>query len=309
MLLFAAWSCKKDDGSSVEIIPPRLLTEVQPEDDAKIKAFLETHFYNYEEFENPPVDFDYKIRLDTLAGDNAGKTALIDMDELKKNTIDISSEQLNIDTEEESVSHTYYYLVARQGSGPKPTVVDSVFLKYEGRLLNLNLFDESTTFSWQELTSVIRGYSLGIPNLRSGDNINVNDDGTTSIENTGIGMIIMPSGLGYYNSSRGIIPAYAPLIFNIELGLIVEDTDHDRDGVPSILEDLNGDGYLFNDNTDLALEESSNVARVPDIFDTDDDGDGTLTIDEITDENGNIIIPYPDADSDGVPDYLDVDTN
>jgi len=40
-------------------------------------------------------------------------------------------------------------------------------------------------------------------------------------------------------------------------------------------------------------------------LDTDDDGDGILTIDEIKDASGNVT--FPDSDNDGVPDYLDED--
>ena len=46
---------------------------------------------------------------------------------------------------------------------------------------------------------------------------------------------------------------------------------------------------------------------IPDYLDVDDDGDGVLTRDEITDEDGNIIFPYPDSNGNGTPDYLDPD--
>ena len=45
MALFS--SCNNDDdGAGVEVVPPRLLAEVAPENDEEIKEFLETHFYN-----------------------------------------------------------------------------------------------------------------------------------------------------------------------------------------------------------------------------------------------------------------------
>ena len=71
-------------------------------------------------------------------------------------------------------------------------------------------------------------------------------------------------------------------------------------------EDLDGDGFLFDDNTDLEgeIERRLRIA-FPNFRDPDDDGDGVLTRDEISDENGNIIFPYPDTDNDGTPDYLD----
>ena len=83
------------------------------------------------------------------------------------------------------------------------------------------------------------------------------------------------------------------------------EADHDRDGIPSILEDIDGDGNVKNDNTD----EDQEQVFIPNYVDVDDDQDGTLTRDEISDENGNIIIPYPDTDGDGTPDYLDPDNS
>ncbi len=58
----------------------------------------------------------------------------------------------------------------------------------------------------------------------------------------------MPSGLGYFNSARGAIPSYSPLIFKIDLYL-VKQTDHDGDGILSVDEfDRDGDGIA--DDTD-----------------------------------------------------------
>ena len=69
-------SCKKDDDPIGEVVPPRLLSEVVIEDDAEIIEFLKTHFYNKDEFETPPEGFDFRIRFDTIAGDNSGKQSL-----------------------------------------------------------------------------------------------------------------------------------------------------------------------------------------------------------------------------------------
>ena len=74
-LLLVLGACKKED-DPVEIVPPRFLSEVAPENDAEIRAFLDSHFYNYEDFENPPANFDFRIVLDTIAGDNSDKRPL-----------------------------------------------------------------------------------------------------------------------------------------------------------------------------------------------------------------------------------------
>ncbi|MEB8330565.1 hypothetical protein OO009_14485 [Flavobacteriaceae bacterium KMM 6897] len=305
LLIGMVWSCKKDDGPSVESIPPRALDEVILENDAAIKEFLETHFYNYEEFANPTAEFNFKIKIDTISGDNAGKTPL--MQQVQSETITVNNADLGLEVEQ-SVEHTYYYLIAREGEGERPTIADSTFLKYEGSLLDGTVFDGTTNYSWQYLPFFLRGYSNGVSQLRAGNNIVVNEDGTSSITNSGVGLVIMPSGLAYYNSvGAGNIPQYSPLIFKLDLGLMVANTDYDNDGIPSILEDLNGDGYLTNDNTDREAEVKARTGLIANHLDVDDDGDGTPTREEIViDANGNIT--FPDTDGDGIPDYLDKDT-
>lgn len=71
----------------------------------------------------------------------------------------------------------------------------------------------------------------------------------------------------------------------------------DNDGVPAALEDINGDGNLFNDDTD--------GDGIPNFLDTDDDNDNVLTqVEIINEDNPN---EFPDFDEDGTPDYLDED--
>lgn len=303
VLVFA--SCKKDDDNGLIEVPPSLLSDVSPEDDAKIKEFLNTHFYNYEDFVNEP-DVPHEIIIDTIAGDNADKKSL--MEDAVAVTINVSSSHFGLSAGEEDIPHTYYYIQVRKGKGGSPTVADSTFVKYQGSLLDGTLFDENQNFTWFELPLTRRGFGDGMSKLFAGtsDQIVENGDGTFTISDSGMGIIIMPSGLGYFNSSQTLIPAYSPLLFKVELGLYVENTDSDNDGVPSIEEDLNGNGYLFDDNTD---GDDETFTFLPDFRDADDDGDGVSTRSEITDDNGNIIFPYPDADGDGVPDYLDPDKN
>lgn len=302
--------CKKDENNVLqgEVVPPRDLSEVAAEDEATLQEFLQTHFYNYEEFQAPPADFDYKIRIDTLAGDNAGKTPLID--QVQSRSIQVTEQQIGVGDSETPISHTLYYLTARAGQGVSPTIGDSVLVRYEGTYLDGRGFDSKPNFLWQELPYFLRGYQQGMTELRSGtlEQLVVNPDGTSNIENRGIGMVILPSGLGYFNDSGTGIAAYSPLIFKIELGLVVENTDADGDGIPTWMEDLNGNGYLFDDNTDEDEELKAFTAILRSNFvDADDDGDGTPTRDEIViDAQGNI--SFPDTDGDGTPDYLDKDS-
>lgn len=300
-------SCKKDDDNDIVQVPPSLLADVAPEDDEAIIEFLNTHFYNYEDFINEP-GVNHKIIIDTIAGDNADKTPMMDF--AASVTINVSSTYLGLSVEETDIPHKLWYIKVREGGGEQgPTFADSTLVRYQGSLLDGTLFDESKDFIWQELPFTVYGYANGVAQFKAGtaDQIVDNPDGTYDVANSGLGIIVMPSGLAYFNSpSSSLIPLYSPLLFKVEIGLFKEDTDRDNDGIPSIMEDVNGNGYLFDDNTDL---DSESFTFLPNFRDADDDGDGVSTRSEVTDDDGNIIVPYPDADGDGVPDYLDPDTN
>ena len=128
-----AWSCKKDDDQDVIVVPPRPLGEGAIEDDAEIMAYLQTHFYNYEEFAAMAADFDYRIKIDTIAGDNSDKTPLSEL--VSSETILISSSELGLEQVENDIPHKLYYLEARPGTGANPTTVDSLYLRYEGTVI------------------------------------------------------------------------------------------------------------------------------------------------------------------------------
>jgi FKBP-type peptidyl-prolyl cis-trans isomerase len=305
-------SCANDDSLDVEVVPPRLLADVAAEDDAELMEYLQTHFYNYEEFMSPPVDFDYKIVFDTIAGANASKTPLTS--QVQSAQVSVSNEEFDLSTEE-TVVHTYYYLIAREGIDVNPSVADSVLVRYRGS--RLDGFDFDGSFAnpvWFDLAQIqgpgqgARGFSEATQNFKIGGDVIDNGDGTVTVEGYGVGAMFLPSGLGFFNTSQSEIPAYSPLIFTVDL-FSMDATDHDGDGVPSIQEDVNGDGYLYNDNTDEELERESNtLARFSDFLDVDDDGDGTPTRDEIEiDGEGNV--SFPDGDGDGIPDYRDPDNS
>ncbi|MBM1106614.1 FKBP-type peptidyl-prolyl cis-trans isomerase [Aurantibacter crassamenti] len=299
VLVIFIGSCNNDDDETAVVVPPQTLTETIASDEAAIKEYLSTHFYNYEDFANPADDFDYKIVIGDIEGDNAGKTPLLDQVETQTIKVEITEEEGLID-------HTLYYLIAREGVGENPTIGDNSFVHYEGSLLDGTIFDISTTPAVFNLSGVVRGFGNGVTKLKSGTGPIENGNGTVSYEDYGVGMIIMPSALGYYNSSSSsLIPSYSPLIFKVDLLSYLKNTDTDEDGIPNIEEDVDGDGNLNNDNTDVDTEFSTFLANYTD---SDDDGDGISTLDEISDENGVIIKPYPDTDNDGTPDYLDSDS-
>ena len=308
MLCFTAllvFSCNNDDDDGPEIIPPRDRGEVAIEDDQTLIEYLSTHFYNYEEFDNPSEDFDYRITIDTIAGENADKTPILDMPGLTTEVVNYRGVDQNL-----------YVLKVREGAGEMPHFSDSTYVAYQGKLLNDNIFDDVINQGvWFDLSGyevrnpqtgnistvggVIEGFAKGIQNFRSSTGFVVNEDNTVTWNNDyGIGAVFMPSGLGYFATNVSGIPTYSPLIFELNL-YSVNVADHDDDGIPSYMEDLNGNRDAFDDDTDD--DDISNHS------DPDDDGDGKLTRDEIEiAEDGTVI--FTDSNGDGTPDYLDPDT-
>lgn len=287
LMLTVTVSCKKDDPVTPPI-PPRDRGEEAIRAQAEIEEFLETHFYNYEEFEADPVNF--KIKFDTIAGDNSSKTPLIQQ---------VTSKQVK-DRFDTDVTYKLYYLIIREGKGTQPHFPDYTTNTYEGLLMNLDLFDSSIIPVRFDLTQIIAGLQEAMIEFKGAGNVISNPDGTLTFEDFGIGAVFIPAGLGYYEypPASGGLKVYEQLIFSFEL-FASEVSDHDGDGIPSYMEDLNNNGYLDDDNTD--------GDSTPNYLDIDDDNDGRLTKFEIeVDQDGNIT--FPDVDGDGIPDYLDSDS-
>ncbi len=232
-------SCKKDD-DSVKI---RDVADQSLLDDTALKNFLETHFYNYEDFEKLDGSENVNIIIDSIFDDDINKIPLINK-VLKKN--------IPIESNNGPINHTLYYLPVSEGNGEKPSIVDSVYVSYEGSLLDGSVFDKSNTPIWFDLTSVVTGFKEGVSEFKPGD-FYVNDDNTVNYQNYGQGLIFIPSGLGYFAQSSSLIPEYSPLIFKISL-FTIKKTDHDGDGILTIDEydndndgvpdDSDGDGLL-----------------------------------------------------------------
>ena len=232
-------SCKKEE--QVEL--PRDIAEQAIVDDQILEDYLSTHFYNYEDFED--LSYNESISIDTLSGENSSKIPLIS--QVKKNSIRVKISNGSF------VNHDLYYLVAREGIGKSPSSVDSTYLSYEGSLLNGNVFDQSTSPVWFDLTQVVRGFREAMPAFKSGT-YQVNNDNTVDFESFGQGAMFLPSGLGYFSSPAGSIPAYSPLIFKINLYTFNE-SDHDGDGIPTSQEfDADGDG-IADDTDDDGLND------------------------------------------------------
>jgi hypothetical protein len=124
--------------------------------------------------------------------------------------------------------------------------------------------------------------------------------------------------LGYFSGSADGIAPFTNLIFKFEL-YQYEVNDHDNDNVPSYLEDVDGNGYVRDGSVD-----DSDGDQIANFLDTDDDGDGVLTINEDLEPDTDLNVDSDgdgdptndigdgdptndDTDGDGIPNYLDTD--
>ena len=277
-------SCNKDDDDTIEI---RDYSDQVVVDEQTIEEYLKSHYYNYDDFNSSnSFEVDIKVRIDTITDTTANKTPLFDQVSIKNINVPNSD---GID-----IPHKLYYIIAREGIVSNPSVVDSVYITYKGMLTDNHIFDERKYPTWLDLANSLQGFREGVSELKSGE-FRQNSNGTIEYSSFGVGLFFLPSGLGYFENTTADIPEYSPLIFQVSL-MTSNPTDHDNDGVLSINEDIDGDGDPFYDDTD-----NDNLWNM---YDSDDDGDGTLTINELDKNNDQII---DDTDNDGIPDYLDPD--
>jgi FKBP-type peptidyl-prolyl cis-trans isomerase FkpA len=96
-----------------------------------------------------------------------------------------------------------YYIMTQEGTGDSPNISNTVEVKYQGRLTDGTVFDETETDKTAsfELSGLIYGWQIGITMMKKG----------------GKATLFIPSGLGYGNNEIGPIPPNSVLIFDIEL--------------------------------------------------------------------------------------------
>lgn len=214
--------------------------ELALKDNDSLIKFLKNNYYDYS--------------LDSVKTLTTGKTSLFDE----------TSKLKSIDVIDNDIKHTLYIYVVSEGMPSpikgNPTTMDSTFVKYSGQAFyNSELQDSSFDSNrneegnWFTLSSVVRGWAHGFTILKGGENITNN--GPITYKNTGKAVLFIPSGLGYPSSNANNYNSNlvnTNLMFYVELLDIVEDTDHDNDGVPSINEDADGDGDPRNDFSDTS---------------------------------------------------------
>lgn len=287
-------SCKNDD-DGFDITPPRDRTAQQARDKDSLLNYMSTHYYNSSTFETPG-NYTYEDIVITELPTDMVTGEYLDLPDPDLNTLLIDAVE-TFTAEYRDVEYEYYALKLNQGGGATPYASDTVNINYFGNLFDGEDFDSTANATSLDLITLIEAWRLVLPDFGTATSITDNGDGTFSYDNYGLGVMFVPSGLAYFSTPPFGIPQYANLVFKFEL-YTREPNDHDEDLVMSFLEDIDGDGNVFNDDTDND--------DIPDFFDIDDDGDGVLTRFEDIDNDGDPT--NDDTDEDGIPNYLDSNT-
>jgi len=227
--LLGLYSCKKSEDSGEKI---REMTEVIPENDQAIQAYLKSHYCE--------LDSDGNIVLGAVG--STGKTSIWDRADLKRKELRVLDQHNNY------ITNTMYYVILREGNGQQATVADRSFVLYKAESLDGKVYDDGNLFvsrNWMDLlgteASVYRGGTVigfreAVAMLKASTSAITEQSNGKLVAPTdgGVGVFFMPSGITYYTGTSNI-PAYTPLIFEINL-LKTERYDHDGDGIPSINE-------------------------------------------------------------------------
>ncbi len=303
------FSCKKDD-DNVTIAPPRDRAEQYATDIENIEDYLKTHYLTVTTDANGnPV-----TQIDSIPAGGTqisiwNQTEYPLQHKLLKNDMRIytNANPLVGTVIDDPVEYKVYYLNIREGLGEKPSAVDSVFVSLRGTDLDQKVFENAPNPIWLIQNSTVAGFKHIIKEFRTGNAVEdpANPGGVT-FTNHGVGIMFLPSGLGYFNSSpaSSTLSAYSPLVFEFNVHALKR-IDNDNDGILSIYEDRNGNGDFYDDDTD--------GDGIPDFLDADDDGDGVPTRVEIRDTFGNPYsfenIPNCQGTTGGLKRYLDPSCN
>lgn len=283
-LSFLTISCEKDDDGTV---PIRNYSEQYAKDLGHLETFLKTHTI--------------QVSQSNLAMDDQNVN-FVSVPESNTNTLWNNPNLSFRMVRAHGIEYKVYFLKMREGGGDdpsnlaaRPCNVDAVYAAYHGHylyahetenangtintMLNLNSFEHSPMPNQVlALENLVRGWGEIMPQFRAGTSINQPGE-PMNFSNFGAGIMFLPSGLGYYNQTNSSIPAYVPLIFSFKL-FDVTRLDQDMDGIPSYLEDIDGDGYIYHyteaDGFGVNPDDTDGDG-VPDYRDVDDDGDTVLT--------------------------------
>ncbi|HEX2921498.1 MAG TPA: FKBP-type peptidyl-prolyl cis-trans isomerase [Bacteroidales bacterium] len=113
------------------------------------------------------------------------------------------SENPNINFEQKESG--LYYCEVTPGTGPSPSLYDTIYVSYTGNFLNGYVFDTNV------------GGNYFVYPFGEGWVIDGFDEGISYMKEGGEALFLIPSKLGYGPSGYNGIPGYKPLLFEVTL--------------------------------------------------------------------------------------------
>lgn len=281
------FSCTKDDNETQYYV--KSFAEQYAIDTTTIGNFLDK-YYIKEIVNNPGHTDDQDIIFAEITDSDSQKSIRSYLNAPEDSYPKLISKDVRVNDHDLTYKVYYLKLRADNPNGQSPCAVDAVLTSYVGSYLmkDASANDKLIVTEFQKLIypqqtfgldGLIKGWAKILPLFKTGSYaVDSNPEEPAVYNDFGAGVMFIPSGLGYFNTSSSSIPAYSPLVFSFKL-YDLKRIDHDKDGIYSFNEDVNQDGDLTNDDTDSD--------GTPDYLDIDDDGDAKLTKNEIKDENGN----------------------
>ncbi|GEC77800.1 FKBP-type peptidyl-prolyl cis-trans isomerase [Flavobacterium aquatile] len=262
-IIVTLFSCEKEDNNPV--VKLRDYTEQYAADIDSIDKFIDTH--------SMTVDADYNVTFTEITAESPPGTLNIRdeyADELQFKTVT---------NETHGVDYKIYFIKLREGDGERPSAVDSIHVSYRGvETIEGEQFDFAQNPVWFNTDELVPGWSEIMPYFKTGTYDPADGPDPVTFSGYGAGVMFLPSGMGYYNISQGVISAYSNLVFSFKL-YELRYRDHDRDGILSkdeIENVLNNDPRKYDSDGD----------DIPNYFDNDDDGDRVLTKFELKKPDG-----------------------
>ena len=259
-VIVTLFSCAKDDANPVA--KPRDYTEQYAKDIDSIDKFIDTH--------SMTVDADFNVTFNEIA---AGEPSIRDQYDVQFKTVT---------NEAHGVDYKLYYIVLNEGVGEHPTIVDSVHVSYRGvETIEGTQFDLAQNPVWFKLDELgVAAWGEIFPYFKTGTYDATPGPDPVDFSDYGAGVMFVPSGMGYYNTSQGTLAAYSNLVFAFKL-YELNYRDHDGDGILSKDEKPLTENHLYDPQKYDTDEDG-----IPNYFDVDDDNDRVLTKNELKKPDG-----------------------
>ena len=144
-----------DETRNTFVTPLRDYEEQRTADNDSIVSFLQSHYYNYDDYANAASTEHVEFTIDSLIN-NPDKTPMIDQ---------VVEQEVKIkDADGNYISHTMYVIPdVRQGVGESPSFADDAYVTYKGMFLDGYSFDSNDQPTWFSGLSTVRGFYELLP--------------------------------------------------------------------------------------------------------------------------------------------------